>query len=65
MKNFAKFAGKKMSVNEMKNVKGGRAEQLSVCKQAAPFACEIMGGETPGTVGFHVCMREIYAGCDA
>ncbi|MFT5914038.1 MAG: natural product precursor [Flammeovirgaceae bacterium] len=23
MKNFAKFAGKKMSVNEMKNVKGG------------------------------------------
>jgi hypothetical protein len=60
---FEKFKKNQISSSSMKMIKGG--SELQGCKAATLYACEILGGERPGTVGFHECVKDGYQGCAA
>jgi hypothetical protein len=58
------FEKNKISPSKMKAICGGISE-CTLCKQASFYDCQILGGYTPGTIGFDRCLREGYAGCNA
>ncbi len=59
-KKLEKFEAFKIKQSDLLALKGG----LSLCKQAAPYACEAAGWKV-GTRGFRRCTVEVYEGCDA
>jgi hypothetical protein len=55
-----------LSRDEMKKIMAGSGwNQCSGCKEASLYACQYQAGYTPGTVGFHNCVKDGYNGCNA
>jgi hypothetical protein len=60
MKNINDFNQFRLLKGDQRLITGGN---LATCQEASLYACEILGGHTPGGINWHNCVRDSWADC--